>query len=209
MSTPDLREQAPDDKLVRLHDALADDQLQRYLEGTGPLGISELPEEVRLSEGFQDFVSFYDWPSSINAGTIKPVQEYQDAADFWYNIYEPTSSEKGLNNFKEWLRYRPVAQFDPRASIAEQVYATKPALQRAYVVAEPLFTALREVVDIDDNPEEVIEDYPEVAEGAYAAYRLLGRLLTKDDLRLQMSLLTDTSALELHDVEDAHVALIE
>lgn len=170
----------------RLEAALNDETLQRYLEGSGPLTIAELPEELRLSEAFESFVGQYDWPSHQNADAISPVREYEDPATFWRCMYDDAlPASLRLTNFRNWLAVRPIESItEARRGI--DLWGFKPPLHRAYAVAEPFMDSLREIVNMVEpgtqNCYAVAEQHPRVPEAAYAAYRLLGRLVVEDDI---------------------------
>lgn len=211
MVSPEAKDFPTDDRFAKLRDVFDDQQLREYLQGKGPLSIAELPASLKVSEGFQTFVSSYGWPNRMNADAIAPPHNYTDATDFWRQLYDPTSDDAALNNFRQWISYRPINSVNEAGSIAEQIYATKPALHRAYVIAEPLYDTLRTVVaDVSVYDIEALgRKHPEVPEAAYAAYRLLGRLFTKDDLRTQATIMTGRPGTTQPDVTDAHRALIE
>lgn len=209
----EAKEPSIDELIDGLRDALANPELQTYIEESGPLLKTELPEKLVTSPEFASFVEVYSWPDAENAGAIEPVRDYDDAEDFWENVYQrdDDAPEKYLNNFKSWLRVEPKQELDFSQGTLG-VYGLNPALHRAHVLAEPLFTNLR--LAITQTPgymtlsqAEVMEklgsDNPEVPEAAFAAYRLLGRLITKDDLTLTLRAMGDSSDTQ-PDITEAH-----
>lgn len=217
MDSPENKNYLTEAPFTELHDALADEQLQAYLDGEGPLRIHELPRELSTSSAFEAFVNEYDWPNGGNAGKIAPVHDYDDAPDFWKNTYDDTDPEKYLNNFSIWLETKPVISAKDATRTADFV-GFNPALHRGYVVAESLLSPLREIIRTTPNlhvahqhhaaMEKLGQLHPEVPEAAYAAYRLFGRLMTKNDMRLAISKMSGWRSAEgVADITDAHHTL--
>lgn len=174
-----------DDTDARLEDALNDEVIRGYIEGNGPLTIAELPAELATSEQFAHFVNEYDWPRRQNAGGITPVRDYESPEFFWRCMYDDTLPRTlRLNNFRNRLAVRPIENTADATRIID-VYGFEPALHRAYMVARPLMEPLREIADSvnldNQNFQAVAEQHPTAPVAAYAAYRLLGRLITQDD----------------------------
>ncbi len=211
MSSPENKQFTDTNHFSDLRDALKDEQLQEYLHNKGPLKIQELPHSLASDPKFMAFFGEYDWPIDANAGEIAPVHDYNDAVDFWKNVYGGDDEAKYMNNFKNWLIAEPSTVFDPSKGMLS-IWELNPALHRANVVAEPLFKNLRAIISEVPNyhthlQEELMaelgEQHPEVQEAAYAAYRLLGRLVTKDDIRHTLKAMGASSE-KGEDVTDAH-----
>lgn len=180
-----------------LNNSVHDEKLLALTEETGPLQMSELDGDVRQSEAFREFVTEFDWPTVLEDGAITPSVRFKDDHDF-LDAFKPLDDEreKGqpyLNNFKVWLSLEPSSElFNPDKM--PDVYAAKPALHRAYVVAPEFMGSLRVAYNSLDRPR--WSNYPDresfesneselVLRGAHLAYQLLGRLLKTTDPDLE------------------------
>jgi hypothetical protein len=196
-----------------LERTLNDPQLQQYLQGEGPLTAEQLSLEAVEQPNFQACVAKYNWPTTENTSGITPVLDYEDAQDFWAHMR--SHDAKRLNNFPLWLMARPIDSVN-EAKSASDLYGLKPALHRADSIAKDFFAALREAMhdmhvttvhDPSTRTAEYAAEHPEIVEATYAAYRLLGRLITRDDETIAMRE-GFGSAQEQPPVTSAHLHLV-
>jgi hypothetical protein len=193
---PGFSDRTPRDPYETLKQVLEDETLQGYIRKKGPLLERELPDELRYSEALYTFTvdENWGWPSPRNTRNMRPFlpQRFPDSQDFWVNVFRH-GGEKGMNNFLNWMQAKPIESLAEAATPNDQ-YGLNPALHRAHIVAQPLMegirTALITVRADESNPHELDElgklmmagiEHPELAEAAFAAYKLLGRLMTSED----------------------------
>lgn len=210
MNSPENETTRPDDTFAKLREVLADNDLKEYVATQGPLRIAELPRDLIMDPDFATFVGEYDWPNGRNAGAIAPVHDYDDANDFWKNLYDSSDHEKYLNNFINWLVAEPEVEWDQTKGIGG-AWELSPTLHRGYVVAAPLFSNLRRAIleapgySAASGPalESLGAEHPEVKDAAYTAYKLLGRLVVKDDQKMTLRAMGASSRAG-EEVSDAH-----
>lgn len=168
-----------------LRQVLRDTNPEQFVQQDGPLTSDQLPEHIRHSDAFYDFVAEYDWPSRLNTVDMTPARTFDSDEAFWYALWDKNDPNY-LNNFVHWYLTQPSEEFS-----LEDTYAVKPALHRVYVVAPELMVALRECMQeamdvykpighIHDLP----IDYPGTVHAAHVAYQLIAKLVTKHDTRL-------------------------
>ena len=173
-----------------LERAMQDPDYAYYASERNPLLISQIPQEIRVSEEFHDVVRQFDWPSVIDDGAIKPVHEYENAADFVEHLRDINHDEYYLNNLNAIFRATPTETFD-----MSNHYGTMPALHRAYVIAPDLFSAIRTLYvsypQIEGNRAltRVMQENQFVAEALHTGFKILGRLIKRADMDTQMKLI--------------------
>ena len=150
-----------------------------------------------------------------------PTDGDNDISDLHYytpdtlrdNIFGHGDGRAHLNNLLSYIGVVPGVDEQghdtPRGkSVGEIVYGTTPALIRATALAPDLFAALRGELEGVTLPKDRVMklDDDRVAYGVYMAYRIMGRLVTKDDLRVQSTLMGRTEK-DLPDLSSAHHAV--
>lgn len=205
----------PDELTTELRAILNDDFIKSFRDKAIPVSAPNQPLESSFSETFPglfDLLDTYGWPSQLETSDIIPTHEsvYSNAQDFWLNMYGGYDGAKYLNNFKCWLATRPIPRRQPNSTLHDIVYGLQPALLRAYAVAPELFVLLQSVTSDDEGApideeraSEISQQYPDIPEAAFVAYRLLGKLLTPQDEETVFKSLGNNPA-EAQRVTDAH-----
>lgn len=199
-----------------LNAASRDEHLNALIEGEGPLELTELDEDIRQSEAFEQFVEEYGWPTASEDGQITPAPQFKDDDQFLDAFTHRTKVDNRvyyLNNFKVWIAAEPNTE---RFSEARQLYGAAPALLRAYIIAPEFMEAVR--VAYTSLPKEAYYpsaktlDSPEgelVVHGAHMAYKLLGRLIKTDDRRTHAKILFGKDSTSGEPIDDAATYLAE
>jgi hypothetical protein len=203
----------------QLRELLDSPQLQTSLHKIGPIYENQLPEDLRYSEAFDRFILNYEWPTKRNTEGMLPIrpERYINADDFWQQLYVGRG-DKSLNNFKHWLQAKPIDNYG-EVKNGTDVYGLNPALHRGYVIAGDLLGTLRQAIVTMKNDYatssdphrwsetdyQVIEGLsrPALSEAAYAAYIIIGRLVTKEDEKILSIMIGEDDQLA-EEVTDVH-----
>jgi len=195
-----------------------------YASGEGPLLVEELPDELRNSEQFQEFVATFGWPE-VTDGAIEPlapqdqVFDSEAAGEFLERFLSRDSLDpsKNLNNFRLWLINEPHEHSLADGVGIEHLYGAHPALHRLYVIMPEVMKALRVLLtDIEARnegsrrkiEEELsIDANREIVKTIMLVYEVAGRLLKVDDMRRQQQILMPSVPATMPDITDAHTAL--
>ena len=195
-----------------------------YASGEGPLLIDELPDELRSSEQFQEFVATFGWPE-VTDGAIEPLapqdQEYDSEAvgEFLERFLSRNSLDpsENLNNFRIWLINEPHERSLSENVGLEHLYGAHPALHRLYVVMPEVMKALRVLltdmeVRNEGNRKKIGDELSadanqEIVKTIMLVYQIASRLLKVDDMRRQQEILIPGVPATMPDITDAHTAL--
>ena len=198
-----------------LNNSLSDEKLLALADGEGPLQVSELDADLRSSEAFHAFVAEFGWPNTIEDGNIVPTPHMNDVT-FYRALtggIEIDERDYYLNNFKVWMSVEPSSAAYTGGSVTD-VYAAKPALHRAYVVAPEFMLALRiaytslpKLASFPDAQTLASSEGELVVKSAHIAYRLIERLLKATDPDLERRILFNTHS-DIR-ITDAAIALSE
>lgn len=207
-----------------ISEALWQEQYIHYAYGEGPLTISELPYDLRTSDGFHEFVEAFGWPDAAD-GKIEPLpaqdREFDSEAvgDFLERFLSRDSrdSSTDLNNFRIWLVSEPHERLLSSSSGVKDMYGAHPALHRLYVLMPEVMTALRVLLVNMEAQHGEYEDgiaielslgaNSEIVKAIMIIYEVTARLLKVDDLRRQQGILFPGSERTMPDILDAHSAL--
>lgn len=217
-----MHEQKHHDERARLFEISQSPELQELTRHTDILTWDRvaveaplLAERLGADEEFHELVSVIGWPDKKDT-KIKPQRTYRDVRDFQRHIvthkHDFHGKSKGLNNFRIYLENEPLALGQPSFDVSRgfnQVYAASPYVMRAYALVPELFDTLRAIITTSGHSSrrDVYSDQV-VAEAAWSAYRLMGRLVRPDDATIQSALLGHSPD-GLESFTDAHVALVE
>lgn len=204
--------------------ALSQEKYIDYASGEGPLLAEELPDELRDSKQFQEFVATFGWPE-VADGAIEPLAPQDqvfdsEAADEFLERFLSQNSldpSKNLNNFRVWLMNEPHERSLMDGVGMEQLYGAHPALHRLYVLMPDLMEALRELlIDVetrnDGNRRKIAKELSiaanrDIVKSIMLVYEVAGRLLKIDDMRRQQKILMPDGQVTMPDITDAHTAL--
>jgi hypothetical protein len=178
---------------AQLERAVDDVELINYAMSTGPLMLSDILSS--RYDAIQPVVEELGWPDE-NDSDIAPVKDYIDTEfiEQLFSTKTPEEDERALNNFRLYLRARPIS--DPReaAGDLENMYGLNPFVHRANALSPDLFSALRTSMNAFEMSESKLARYQllrsensEIRTAYHMGYRIMGRLVKKDDLSTPIS----------------------
>lgn len=194
--------------------AVRDEEYARYAFDEEAYTSGALKWDV-LDEGTRDCVRTVSeaigWPADTD-DAISDVH-YYTSDSLKDNLFSYGDDDMHLNNFLSHLRVAPVA-IDEQGTgsltgkgMDEVIYGTTPALIRANALAPDLFAALRKELEgtksLDSETVMKLDD-DRVAYGVYMAYRIMGRLVTTQDMTVRARLMGRNSEKISSNVTSAH-----
>ena len=206
-----------------IHEALSNEQYVQYACGEGPLTVDEVPDALRTSQAFHEFIEEFGWPD-VADGAIEPLpdqdREFDSAAAGGFVerflSLDYLDASRNLNNFKVWLTSVP----HERSYLASaDMYGANPALHRLYVLMPDLMVSLRMLLtEIETRHrgerggmvrELSADANSEIVKVIMIVHEIAARLLKVDDMRRQQLILFPGTDPTMPDITDAHIALTQ
>lgn len=169
----------------------------------------ETPTEELLALGARevsaDLIDTIGWPTEQDK-TLHTDLEYYGSEQVESFMADPQPEEDWSGLLRQLQGRTQDAEY---AGVLGEDRAEKPALLRARALAPGLFEALSDTlrdVSVSDIAQvgELLEENPQLSYAVYMAYRIMGRLVTRDDRRIHAGRITGVPQPGIADVQSAH-----